>query len=227
MGRLLVAGARAHPALTLASAMGRGAPREAVAACRVIIDFSLPDGTAQLLELLDDQALVVGTTGLSDATLAALDRHAERAPVLRASNYSTGVTLLMELVGRAARALPDYDLEIIEMHHRHKRDAPSGTARSLAEAAAEARSVSLTERAVYGREGDVGPRPGGEIGLHAVRGGDVAGEHTVYLAGPGERITLGHLATSREAFAQGALRAAAWIAPQPPGIYTMRDVLDL
>jgi len=227
MGRFLVEGAAAHPALTLTAEMGRGATRAQVAACRVIIDFSLPDGTARLLELVENQALIVGTTGLSPETVAGLAAHAERAPVLRASNFSTGVTLLTELVARAARALPDYDLEIVEMHHRHKRDAPSGTARSLAEAAAFARDVSLSERAIYGREGEVGPRPGGEIGLHAVRGGDVAGEHTVYLAGSGERLMLGHLATSRQAFAEGALRAAAWIADRPAGAYEMRDVLGL
>jgi len=231
MGQLLVAGAKAHPGLSLAAAPERSLSdvdvRQSLAGCRVVIDFSLPDGTERLLKLVTTQALVIGTTGLSEATAAALSAHAAHAAVLQASNFSTGITLLLELASRAAAALPDYDLEIVEMHHRHKRDAPSGTARSLAEAAAEARQVSLAERAVYGREGEVGPRPSGEIGIHALRGGDIYGEHTVTLAGPGERLTLGHMATSRQAFAEGALQAAAWIAERPSGWYAMRDVIGL
>ncbi len=240
MGRLLVAGALADPELALAHALVREDAEtpaslggvaltplssEALADCEVVIDFSLPEGTERLLERIDAQALVVGTTGLDAALMARLADHARRAPVVYARNFSTGVTLLTELVARAAAALPGYDLEIVEMHHRHKRDAPSGTARARAEAAAGARGGALEALARFGREGETGARPDGEIGLHALRGGDVAGEHTVYLAGPGERLQLGHLATSRQAFAGGALRAARWVAGKPPGLYSMRDVL--
>jgi len=188
---------------------------------QVVIDFSLPQGTAELLRTVE-LPLVVGTTGLDSATEAALRAHAERHPVVWASNFSTGVNLLFELVRTASSALPDYDLEIVEMHHRHKVDAPSGTARSLAQAASEGRGS-----VVHGREGHTGERPPGEIGMHALRGGDVAGEHMVYLAGPGERLQLGHLATSRRSFAEGAIRAARWVVGKPPKLYTMREVLGL
>ena len=191
---------------------------EVHADAEVIIDFSLPEGTARLLELYPDTPLVIGTTGLSEATQQAIAQH--RAPVVWANNYSTGVTVLLDLVQRASKALPDYDLEIVEMHHRFKVDAPSGTARSLAEASGR---TPLT----HGRQGHTGERPRGGIGMHALRGGDVAGEHTVYLAGPGERLQLGHLATSRATFAEGAIRAARWLRGKPAGVYTMRDVLGL
>jgi 4-hydroxy-tetrahydrodipicolinate reductase len=195
--------------------------------CRVVIDFSLPEGTAELVERAGDQALVVGTTGLSPATESALRAHAARAPTLVASNFSTGVNVLMALVGQAAAALPDYDIEIVEMHHRHKRDAPSGTALALGRAAAAARGVDLDAVAAHGRSGETGERPVGQIAFHALRGGGVIGDHSVYLAGPAERVLLGHAATTRAAFALGALRAARWIADQPPGWYTMRDVLGI
>ena len=187
----------------------------------VVIDFSLPRGTLALLQVYEG-ALVIGTTGLDEATQRALVAHSQRHAVVQASNFSTGVTLLLNLVRTASAALPDYDVEIVEMHHRHKVDAPSGTARSLTEAASEGRGP-----AVHGRHGHTGERPLGEIGVHALRGGDIAGEHTVYLAGPGERLQLGHVATSRTAFAQGAVRAARWVLEQPPGLYDMQDVLGL
>lgn len=203
----------------LVSATDRGQLNEtAHADAEVIIDFSLPEGCARLLALYPQTPLVIGTTGLTDQTLAAIAAH--RAPVVHASNFSTGVTVLLDLVETAARALPDYDLEIVEMHHRFKVDAPSGTARSLALASGR---TPLT----HGREGHTGERPRGGIGMHALRGGDVAGEHTVYLAGPGERLQLGHLATSRATFAQGAIRAARWVIGKPPGVYDMKDVLGL
>jgi 4-hydroxy-tetrahydrodipicolinate reductase len=193
----------------------------------VFLDFSLPAGTERMLQIAGDRALVIGTTGLSEAQLAALDAHAQRAPVVLAPNFSTGVTVLLELVQLAAKVLGSYDAEIVEAHHRHKRDAPSGTALALARALAEARQVSLDDRACYGREGHVGARPAGEIGIHAVRAGDIVGEHTVMLAGPGERVELRHVATSREAFVGGALRAVRWVHDKPPGLYGMRDVLGL
>lgn len=233
MGMLLVAGIMESSDLTLAGATDVDAAFPSLApgvldTASVIIDFSLPEGTSHLLSVVnDDQALVVGTTGLGPEQISALRAHATRAPTVVATNFSTGVNLLIGLVEQAARALPDYHLEILEMHHGFKRDAPSGTALTLGRAAASGRDHDLEEIAVHGRIGDVGPRTTDEIGFHAIRGGDVAGEHTVYLAGAGERISLSHLATSRQAFAAGALRAARWAATQEPGLYTMRDVLGL
>lgn len=193
----------------------------------VAIDFSHPSGLAAAVPQLGSTALVSGTTGLDAAATEAIDRHAARAPVILAPNFSTGVNVLLDLVTRAARALPDYDIEIVESHHKHKRDAPSGTALALGHAAAAARGRKLEDLAVHGRSGDTGERPAGQIGLHALRLGDVAGEHEVFLAGPGERIALAHLATSRATFARGALRAARWIVGRPPGRYHMADVLGL
>jgi 4-hydroxy-tetrahydrodipicolinate reductase len=226
-----------HPALgrdvgLLAGVDACGRPLEPLeagldAAVDVFLDFSLPEGTARLLELAPERPLVVGTTGLGPELMAGLQAHARRAPVLLAPNFSTGVTLLIELVQIASRVLSSYDAEIVEAHHRHKRDAPSGTALALAQALADARKVSLDERACYGREGHVGARPTGEIGIHAVRAGDIVGEHRVMIAGPGERIELQHVATSRQAFVGGALRAVRWIRGRQPGMYGMRDVLGL
>ena len=233
MGMLLVAGIMESPDLDLAGATDVDAAFPSLAEgvldqARVIIDFSLPEGTSHLLSIIKPhQALVVGTTGLGPEQTQALRKHAETAPTVVASNFSTGVNLLVGLVEQAARALPDYHVEIVEMHHGYKRDAPSGTALTLGRAAASGRDQDLEELAVHGRMGDVGARTPDEIGFHAIRGGDVAGEHTVYLAAGGERIALSHLATSRQAFASGALRAARWAVGKPPGLYTMRDVLGL
>lgn len=200
----------------------------AFAGCDVVVDFSSPAGTRQLLDIVGSPALLVGTTNLSSALRAALRGYAEaRGPVILSNNFSIGVNVLIGLVERAAGMLHDYDLEIVEMHHRHKRDAPSGTARSLAAAAARGRALIAEDRLVHGRVGEVGPRTQGEFGIHAVRGGDVAGEHTVILAGPGERLQLNHLATTRAAFVGGVLRAIHWIARREPGWYHMTDVLGL
>ena len=193
----------------------------------VFLDFSLPDGTARLVGLADGRPLVIGTTGLGPELLAELEGYAERAPVVLAPNFSTGIPLLIELVQLAAQVLDGYDAEIIEAHHRHKRDAPSGTALALAEALASARRVSLDEQARYGRHGGVGVRPASEIGIHAVRAGDIVGEHKVMLAGAGERVELSHVATGRQAFVSGALRAVRWVRGRPPGLYGMREVLGL
>jgi 4-hydroxy-tetrahydrodipicolinate reductase len=246
MGRLLIAGTLASPELRLSAAIDRAETgvdagefvgsaacgvtitdlaETSLANTDVVVDFSLPAGTQDLMQRVTDQALVIGVTGLDDRTQALLRQHSERAPVVVASNFSTGINVLLGLVAQAAGMLRDYDLEIVEMHHNRKRDAPSGTARSLAEAAAQARGVDLQAHVLYGRQGDLGPRPSGQIAVHALRGGDIAGEHTVYLAGGGERLALSHLATSRQAFADGALRAAGWAVRQPPGFYSMRDVL--
>jgi 4-hydroxy-tetrahydrodipicolinate reductase len=195
--------------------------------CDVVVDFSLPEGTTKLLPCLGAQALVVGTTALNEDSAKALGQHAQENAVVLAANFSTGVNVLLSLVGQAARLLPDHDIEIVEMHHSRKRDAPSGTALALANAACEARNVDSSETVIYGRAGDVGPRKKGEIGIHALRGGDIAGEHSVTLSGPGERIELGHFATSRAAFAEGALHAARWLNNRPAGLYSMQDVLGL
>lgn len=198
-----------------------------------IIDFSAPEQLSALLagavDAMEGKALLVGTTGLTDELMDALDAVAELSAVLVASNFSVGVNLLMELVERAAGALPaeGYDIEIVEAHHRGKEDAPSGTGLSLGEAAARGRGRPLDEHRRDGRSGRVGPRPVGEIGLHAVRGGGVAGEHTVRFLGAGEEVVLGHRAGSRELFADGALVAARWLVGRGPGRYTMKQVLEL
>ena len=172
------------------------------------------------------QAYVLGTTGLTpDEREAVLDA-ARVIPVVWASNMSLGVNLLLELVRRSAEILDaDYDVEIVETHHRMKKDAPSGTAISLAEAVAKGRGIDLKDAACYGREGIVGERPRGQIGIHALRGGSVVGDHTVMFMADEERIELTHKASSRESFAKGALRAALWLKGRKPGLYNMRHVL--
>jgi len=202
----------------------------ALAGCAVYIDFTTPESTEAVARAAAAHrvAAVVGTTGLGRAADGALSTLAEVAPVLVAANFSLGVNLLLVLAETAARALgPGFDLEIVEAHHRHKRDAPSGTALALARALAAGRGVELQDVLTTARSGEVGARPDGEIGVVAVRGGDVIGDHTVHFLGEGERIELTHRAGSRDLFAAGALRAAAWIAGRPPGRYTMRDVLGL
>ncbi len=193
----------------------------------VLVDFSGHKAfdAALALALHRRVAFLSGTTGLSGTQMTALDRAAQAIPVLWSSNFSLGVALLMRLARLAAQALPDWDCEIVEIHHRRKIDAPSGTALSLGEAIAAGRGVALAEKAVHGRSGQTGPRPPGDIGFHAVRGGDVVGEHTVILAGIGERIEIGHRAGDRDIFAHGTLRAAAWLAGRAPGRYAMDDIL--
>jgi 4-hydroxy-tetrahydrodipicolinate reductase len=173
-------------------------------------------------------ALVLGTTGLDPAVREQVGQAARRVPVVLTPNMSVGINVLLRLVADAARALgPDYDLEIVETHHRHKRDAPSGTALRLAEALAEATGRNLEQTARYARHGDVGPRTPQEIGLQTLRGGDVVGDHTVFFLGLGERIEITHRASSRETFARGAVRAALWLVGRAAGLYDMRDVLSL
>ena len=198
----------------------------------VVIDFSSPELLRRLLEMHGDAlagvALVVGTTGLGAEEQAMLSRQAERSPVLQAANFSVGVNLLLALAERAAAVLgDDYDVEIVEAHHSRKVDAPSGTALALGESVAQGRGVSLDAVRVDGRSGHSGERPRGEIGFHSVRGGDIVGEHSVMFIGERERVELGHVAQDRALFAEGALRAAKWIAGKAPGAYTMRDVLGL
>lgn len=203
----------------------------AFALCDIVIDFSLPETTDALIDAVvaTTKPLVVGTTGHNDHARERIAQAAKTVPVLLASNFSVGVNALFWLTRKAAEILgPDFDLEVIETHHRLKKDSPSGTARRLVEILAKARRLNLARDVRPGRSGLVGPREANEIGVHSVRGGDVVGEHTVLFAGMGERVELTHRATSRETFAAGALRAAAWLARQKPGrIYDMEDVLGL
>ena len=194
------------------------------------IDFSSPAATAATAAaaVKAGAALVVGTTGVGDAGKQALAEAARTIPVVFAPNTSVGVTVLLRLVAEAARLLgPSFDLEVVETHHRMKRDAPSGTALRLAEALAEATGRNLAEDARYARQGDVGPRTASEIGIQTLRGGDVVGDHTVFFLGQGERIEITHRASSRDTFAHGAVRAARWAHGRAPGLYDMRDVLGL
>jgi 4-hydroxy-tetrahydrodipicolinate reductase len=196
----------------------------------VVIDFTIAGATVAHAALAAEhgKALVIGTTGLDKAQSAAVSQAARRAPIVWAPNMSVAVTLLTELVESAARRLgPDYDIEVLEMHHRHKVDAPSGTALALGRAAAAGRGVALDDVAQRVRDGHTGPRRGGDIGFATLRGGDVAGEHTVIFATAGERLELGHRATSRQNFARGAVRAANWVIGKPPGLYDMKDILGL
>lgn len=196
----------------------------------VIIDFTAADSLADNLEMAIrlGKPIVVGTTGLSEAQKALLTSAARDIPVVFAPNMSVGVNVLIDIVEKVAGLLGDsYDVEIIETHHRFKKDAPSGTALRLGEAAAKALSRNLADCAVYGREGVTGERSTREIGFETIRGGDVVGDHTVLFAGLGERVELTHKASSRLTFANGAVKAAAWLSERPPGLYDMRDVLGL
>lgn len=209
-----------------------GDASDLVRSADAVIDFSAPEFLTELIskqkDALAGRALIVGTTGLDDDARSALDAVSKSSPVLVAANFSVGVNLLLALAEKTAGILSDeYDVEIVETHHKRKEDAPSGTALALAEAVAEGRGVKLDDVRRDGRTGRPGPRPAGEIGMHSLRGGDVVGEHTVSFIGGRERIELGHIATDRALFAEGALRAAHWLAGQPAGHYTMRDMLGL
>jgi 4-hydroxy-tetrahydrodipicolinate reductase len=195
----------------------------------VVIDFSSPDFTAEWADLCakSGAALVVGTTGLSAAVRETLDRAARSAPVVLSPNMSVGINVLLDVASHLVRVLGDgWDVEVLELHHRQKRDAPSGTALRLAETLARAAGRDAASFRLA-RAGEVGPRTSGEIGVQTLRGGDVVGEHTVFFLSDGERIEFIHRATSREQFARGAVRAAAWATAQEPGLYSMRDVLGL
>jgi len=197
----------------------------------VVIDFSFHTSTAEHSRILAEKgkAIVIGTTGLSDDEKGMVAEAAKTVPIVTAPNMSVGMNLLFSLVEQTAAALngKGYDLEIIERHHRKKKDSPSGTALGLGEAAARGLGSDLSKVSLHGREGHVGERTTEEIGFHAVRGGDIVGDHTVLFAGEGECIELSHRATSREAFAMGALRAAVWVEGKAPGLYSMQDVLGI
>jgi 4-hydroxy-tetrahydrodipicolinate reductase len=232
MGQMLVACAARQPQLLqVVGQIDLGDNlHDVIAGGDVVIDFSSHDASASIAGLCvaHQKALVVGTTGHSPFEAQAIKACQSRIPLVWTANYSTGVNTLFWLTRKAAEILgPGFDLEIVEMHHRHKKDAPSGTAATLAQILAETRGQQLSELARYGRQGITGERSAAEIGIHSLRGGDVVGDHTVVFAADGERLELIHKASSRETFAQGALRAARWVAQQPPGLYTMQDVLGL
>jgi 4-hydroxy-tetrahydrodipicolinate reductase len=231
MGRALVDCATHFPELQVVGQVDQGDDLGAVIGKGdVVIDFSSHSATASIGNLCAEhkKAMVIGTTGHSDETRERIREFTAKIPIVLSSNYSTGVNTLFWLTRKAAEILgPGFDLEIVEMHHRMKRDAPSGTAKTLAEILAAVRKQQLDRVARHGREGIVGERTNEEIGVHSVRGGDVVGDHTVIFAGAGERVELTHKASSRETFANGALRAAGWVVEQKPGFYTMQDVLGL
>ncbi len=245
MLNLLVTGFRGRMGQAVATAIGEDPDtrvaagidigdslEEALRLCDAVIDFTLPTFTNELVEgcVAAGKPLVMGTTGHDDAQLGMIRRAAEAIPIVHAPNFSVGVNTLFWLTRRTAEILGDgFDLEVVEMHHRHKRDSPSGTARRLAEILAVARELSYEEDCRHGRVGEVGARTDREIGVHALRGGDVVGDHVVIYAGQGERVELTHKASSRLTFAKGAVRAAKWLRAQglAQGLFDMQDVLGL
>ncbi len=233
MGQAVTACANEDPAVTVGAGIDVGDSLvEALATCDAVIDFTLPSFTDELVAACVEHGkiLVMGTTGHSDAQLEAIRKASETIPVVHAPNFSVGVNTLFWLTRKATEILgADFDLEVVEMHHRHKKDSPSGTARRLAEILAEVTGASYDDDTRHGRFGDVGARTDREIGVHAVRGGDVVGDHTVIYAGDGERVELTHKASSRNTFANGAIRAAKWVATEgrTSGLFDMEDVLGL
>jgi 4-hydroxy-tetrahydrodipicolinate reductase len=231
MGQALVSCAKNFRELEVIAAVDRGDDLPAViAGCDALIDFSTHSATVNIAGLCarHKKGIVIGTTGHSDDEKNSILKFKTKIPMVWASNFSTGVNTLFWLTRKAAEILgTDFDLEIVEMHHRMKKDAPSGTAISLAEILAEVRKQQLEKVARHGRAGIVGARTQSEIGIHSVRGGDVVGDHTVIFANTGERLELTHKASSRDTFANGALRAALWVVKQKPGLYDMQDFLGL
>ena len=229
MGQALIAAAEEAGA-TIAGAIDVGDDlAAALPACDVVVDFSSHSATRSVIDaaIAAGKALVIGTTGHPESERADLRALASRVPTVWAGNFSVGVNLLFHLVAQAARTLPaDFEAEIVEMHHRFKKDAPSGTAARLAEIVLEERSLG-PDAVAHGRVGIPGARPRGQVGMHALRGGDVVGDHTVIFAAPGERVELVHKASDRAIFARGALHAAQWIVDRPAGLYDMQDVLGL
>jgi 4-hydroxy-tetrahydrodipicolinate reductase len=231
MGRTLISCAAHYPDLHIVGQIDQGDDLQAVIGQGdVVIDFSSHSATPTIAALCaaHQKAMVVGTTGHSDEGKSQIANCQSQIPIVLSSNFSTGVNALFWLTRKAAEILgPEFDLEIVEMHHRLKRDAPSGTAKTLAEILAAVREQQLHRVARYGRAGIVGERVAEEIGVHSLRGGDVVGDHTVVFAGIGERVELTHKASTRETFANGALRAAQWVVKQKPGLYDMQNVLGL
>lgn len=254
MGRMLIEAVQDNPQTTLNAAIERqgsslvGADAGEVAAIGrldvqivddlkavindidVLIDFSLPDATEQNMQICaaNKVAMVIGTTGFNEQQEQVLAEASKQIAIVYAGNYSTGVNLSLKLLGMAAKAFGnDADVEVIEAHHKHKIDAPSGTAYMMAEAVAEARGQNLKDVAVYGREGQTGERKAGSIGIHAIRGGEIIGDHTVMFIADGEVVEITHRARARMTFAAGAVRAATWVIKQEVGQYNMQDVLGL
>ncbi len=203
--------------------------RKAVHAANVLIDFSFPSVTLKHVQLAGElkKSMVIGTTGLNDNDAESIRRTALDIPVVWSPNMSLGVNLLFAMVEQTARRLAAYDVEIIETHHQHKKDAPSGTALHLAKTVAAARGVALDNVVTHGRQGMMGERPLGQIGVHSIRAGDVVGDHTVIFATNGERLELTHRASSRDCLAMGALHAAEWVNGHAPGLFSMQNVLGI
>lgn len=231
MGEAICAAVQNNPDLTIAAKCDLGGSLDrAIAVGDVAIDFSSVEATRDICEacLRSKTPLVIGTTGHSADQRKFIETVAESLPVVLAPNFSVGVNTLFWLTRKAAELLgPDFDIEIVEMHHRLKKDAPSGTAQKLAEILSEARKLDVQKDVAHGRQGMIGERPKAQIGMHSLRGGDAVGDHQVIFAGPGEHLALTHRASSRETFARGALRAARWIVGKQPGLYSMEDVLGL
>jgi 4-hydroxy-tetrahydrodipicolinate reductase len=231
MGQALVSCAKNFHDLQVVAAIDCGDDLPAVISeGDVLVDFSVHTATADIAGLCarHKKAMVIGTTGHSETEKSKVIGFKSKIPMVWTSNFSTGVNTLFWLTRKAAEILgPDFDLEIVEMHHRLKKDAPSGTAKTLAEILAGVRKLQLEKAARHGRAGIVGERTAAEIGIHSIRGGDVVGDHTVIFANAGERLELTHKASSRDTFASGALRAALWVVKQKPGLYDMQDVLGL
>lgn len=254
MGRMLIEAVNDNPQTTLNAAIERqgsslvGADAGEVAAIGhlnvqivddlqavvddidVLIDFSLPDATEKNMQVCAEHnvAMVIGTTGFNEQQEQVLEKTSEKIAIVYAGNYSTGVNLSLKLLEMAAKAFgTEADVEVIEAHHKHKIDAPSGTAYMMAEAVADARGQNLKEVAVYGREGQTGEREAGTIGIHAIRGGEIIGDHTVMFIADGEVVEITHRARARMTFAAGAVRAATWVIQQEVGQYNMQDVLGL
>jgi 4-hydroxy-tetrahydrodipicolinate reductase len=232
MGRTVIEAVQADRELELGAAFDVpgntqfGSDPAAAASCDVLIDFTRPEGT--LAHLKHARAMVIGTTGFSPAQKKAVEEAARRIPIVMAANFAVGVNAVYKLAETAARILGDsYDVEIVEAHHRHKVDAPSGTALKIGDVIAKALNRDLGKVARHGREGDTGERPAREIGFHAIRGGDIVGEHTVLFAGAGERVEITVRSQSRMTYAAGAVRAAKWLRGKPAGLYDMFDVLGL
>lgn len=231
MGQTLISCAAADSELEVAARVDVGDDlASALSECHAVIDFTQADATAAVAQMCEQagKILVIGTTGQDGPSRRSVENSARRIPIVFAPNFSVGVNTLFWLTRKTGEILgSDFDLEIIEMHHRLKKDAPSGTAKRLAEILSEIRGLSYESDVRHGRAGMVGERTETEIGMHALRGGDVVGDHTVVYASPGERVELTHRASSRETFAKGALRAVKWAQRQAPGLYDMQDVLGL
>ena len=231
MGQMLITCAAGLPDVSIGAAVDIGDDFAAgLAKSDAVIDFSHHSTCEAVLAgcVAGKKTIVIGTTGHGDAQIASIRAASKSIPIVFSGNYSTGVNALYWLARKAAEILgPDFDIEIIETHHRLKKDAPSGTAKNLAEILGAVRGLEYAKDVLHGRHGDVGARTQREIGMHAIRGGDVVGDHTVLFASPGERVELTHKAASREIFARGALRAALWAHGRPAGLYTMQDVLGL